>query len=62
MPLLIQIKSLLGYELDNPEDGRSKLLLNVCNKLSIDTTHITEDLNLHIASCCGNRRFDNLAK
>ena len=53
-------QSMVGYDTDNFEDGRSKLLRNVCNKLSIDTAHIPEDLNLHIAECCRNRRFENL--
>ena len=51
---------MVGYDTDNFEDGRSKLLRNVCNKLSIDTADMPEDLNLHIAECCRKRRFENL--
>jgi hypothetical protein len=53
-------QSLEGYDMDNFEDGGSKLLRNVNNKLLIDTAHIPEDLNPHIAACCRNRRFENL--
>jgi len=53
-------QSMVGYDTDNFEDGRSKLLRNVCNKLSIDTADMPEDLNLHIAECCRKRRFENL--
>jgi len=53
-------QSLVGYDTDNFEDGGSKLLRNVCNKLSIETAHIPEDFNVHSASWCGNRRFENL--
>jgi hypothetical protein len=52
-------QSLVGYDMDYLEDGRSKLVRNVCNKLSIDIFHMPEYLNLHMASCCRNRRFEN---
>jgi hypothetical protein len=45
--LLIKTESILGLNLDNTEDGGIKLFRNMCNKLSINTAHIPEDLYLY---------------